>query len=67
MIFEKQLSSLMTAALLCGTFTPFSSGQQAAPASGAVAGAPTAIPAVSAAAQRMQLWSSRPLRSLKTR
>ena len=23
MIFEKQLSSLMTAALLCGTLTPF--------------------------------------------
>jgi TonB family protein len=50
MIFEKQLSSLMTAALLCGTLTPFSSGQQAAPASGAVVGAPTAVPAVSAAA-----------------
>ncbi len=27
MIFEKQLSSLMTAALLCGTLTPFSIGQ----------------------------------------
>jgi TonB family protein len=50
MIFEKQLSSLMTAALLCGTLTPLSSGQQAAPASGVVAGAPTALPAVSAAA-----------------
>jgi TonB family protein len=50
MIFEKQLSSLMTAALLCGTLTPLSSGQQAAPASGVVAGAPTAPPAVSAAA-----------------
>jgi TonB family protein len=50
MIFEKQLTSLMTAALLCGTLTPLSSGQQAAPASGAVAGAPTALPAVSAAA-----------------
>jgi TonB family protein len=50
MIFEKQLSSLMTAALLCGTLTPLSSGQQAAPASGAVVGAPTALPAVSAAA-----------------
>jgi hypothetical protein len=49
MIFEKQLSSLMTAALLCSAFTPFSSGQQAAPASGAVAGA-TVVPAVSAAA-----------------
>jgi TonB family protein len=50
MIFEKQLTSLMTAALLCGTLTPLSSGQQAAPASGAVVGAPTALPAVSAAA-----------------
>jgi TonB family protein len=50
MIFEKQLSSLMTAALLCGTLTPFSSGQQAAPTSGAVVGTPTAVPAVSAAA-----------------
>jgi TonB family protein len=50
MIFEKQLSSLMTAALLCGTLTPFSSGQQAAPASAAVVGTPTAVPAVSAAA-----------------
>jgi TonB family protein len=50
MIFEKQLSSLMTAALLCGTLTPFSSGQQAAPASGAVEGTATVVPAVSAAA-----------------
>jgi TonB family protein len=50
MIFEKQLSSLMTAALLCSALTPFSSGQQAAPASGAVAGAAPVVPAVSAAA-----------------
>jgi TonB family protein len=50
MIFEKQLSSLMTAALLCSALTPFSSGQQAAPASGAVAGTATVVPAVSAAA-----------------
>src|SRR5450631_1135501 len=50
MIFEKQLLSLMTAALLCGAFTPISNGQQAAPASGAVVGTPTAVPAVSAAA-----------------
>ena len=50
MIFEKQLSSLITAALLCGTLTPFSSGQQAGPAGGAVVGTPTAVPAVSAAA-----------------
>jgi TonB family protein len=50
MIFEKQLSSLMTAALLCGTFTPFSSGQQAAPAGGAVVGTQAVVPAVSATA-----------------
>jgi TonB family protein len=49
MIFEKQLSSLMTAALLCGAFTPFSSGQQAAPA-GAVAGTQAVAPAPSATA-----------------
>jgi TonB family protein len=46
MKFEKQLSSLMTAALLCGTFTTLSSGQQTA--AGVVAPAPAA-PAVSAA------------------
>jgi TonB family protein len=50
MIFEKQLSSLMTAALLCGAFTPLSNGQQAAPASGAGVGTATVVPAVSAAA-----------------
>jgi hypothetical protein len=50
MIFEKQLSSLMTAALLCSALTPFSSGQQAAPASGAAVGSATVVPAVSAAA-----------------
>jgi TonB family protein len=50
MIFEKQLSSLMTAALLCGAFTPLVSGQQAAPASGATASTPAVVPAVSAAA-----------------
>ena len=51
MKFEKQLSSLMTAALLCGTFTTLSSGQQTTtPASGVVAGTPTALPAVSASA-----------------
>ncbi len=36
MTFEKQLSSLMTAALLCGTFTNFSSGQQTAASAGVV-------------------------------
>ncbi|MGB8534902.1 MAG: energy transducer TonB [Acidobacteriaceae bacterium] len=50
MIFEKQLSSLMTAALLCGAFTPLSNAQQAVPASGGVAGTATVVPAVSAAA-----------------
>jgi TonB family protein len=50
MIFEKQLSSLMTAALLCGTFTPFVSGQPAAPASGVAASTPAAVPAVAATA-----------------
>ncbi len=58
MIFEKQLSSLMTAALLCGTFTPFVSGQQTAPASGAPASAPTVVPAVSAAAAEAALVKS---------
>jgi TonB family protein len=42
MKFEKQLSSFMTAAFLCGTFTTLSSGQQTAAANGAVAPAATA-------------------------
>jgi TonB family protein len=50
MIFEKQLSSLMTAALLCGTFTPFVSGQQTTPTSGVAASTPAVVPAVSASA-----------------
>jgi TonB family protein len=50
MKFEKQLSSLITAALLCGTFTTFSSGEQTATAAGApTAQAPAVPPAVSAA------------------
>jgi Gram-negative bacterial TonB protein C-terminal len=51
MKFEKQLSSLMTAALLCGTFTTLSSGQQTA-GNGAAAPAPaaSATPVTSAAA-----------------
>jgi hypothetical protein len=60
MIFEKQLSSLMTAALLCGAFTPFSSGQQAAPA-GAVAGTPAVAPAVSAPTDAALVKSTAPL------
>ncbi|MDT7813655.1 MAG: hypothetical protein QOJ42_3571 [Acidobacteriaceae bacterium] len=50
MIFEKQLSSLMTAALLCGAFTPLSNGQQAAPAGGALVETATVVPAASATA-----------------
>ena len=42
MKFEKQLSSFMTAALFCGTFTTLSSGQQTAAANGVVAPAATA-------------------------
>src|ERR1700752_2505948 len=57
MIFEKQLSSLMTAALLCGAFTPLSQGQQAAPADGAVVGTAT-VPAASAAAADAALVKS---------
>ncbi len=44
MKFVKQLSSLMTAALLCGTFTTLSSAQQTA-GSGVVAPAPVATSA----------------------
>jgi TonB family protein len=50
MKFEKQLSSLMTAALLCGTFTTLSSGQQTAAGSAEVAApAPTATSTAAAA------------------
>ena len=42
MKFEKQVLSLMTAALLCGTFTTLSSAQQTANGSAAVVGTPTA-------------------------
>jgi hypothetical protein len=42
MKFDKQLSSFMTAALLCGTFTTLTSGQQTAAANGVVAPAATA-------------------------
>jgi TonB family protein len=66
MKFEKQLSSVMTAALLCGTFTTFSSAQQTA-ADGAVAPAPVApavalaTPAAAAAADAALLRSTPPL------
>jgi TonB family protein len=42
MKLEKQLSSFMTAALLCGTFTTLTSGQQTTAANGVVAPAATA-------------------------
>ena len=42
MKFEKQVSSLITAALLCGTFTTLSSAQQTANGSATVVGTPTA-------------------------
>ena len=63
MTFEKQLSSLMTAALLCGTFTNFSSGQQTAAGSAGVVSAPAAAPAVSptAAADAALVKSTPPL------
>jgi hypothetical protein len=61
MKFEKQLSSLMTAALLCGTFTTLSSGQQTA-GNGAAAPAPAAAatPVTSAAAAETALVKSTP-------
>ncbi len=49
MKFEKQLSSLITAALLCGTLTSLSSGQEPAPAGGPVASVPTVSPMTDAA------------------
>jgi TonB family protein len=49
MKFQRQLSSLMTAALLCGSFTTLSSAQQTA-AGGVAAAAPTAAAAAADAA-----------------
>ncbi len=66
MKFEKQLSSLMTAALLCGTFTTLSSGQQTAAASGAAVSAARLRPPVPSTRLRMQLWLSRLLLSPRT-
>ena len=63
MKFEKQLSSLMTAALLCGIFTTLSSAQQTAGSGGGgscPAVAP-ATPAVSAAADAALVKSTPPL------
>ena len=63
MTFEKHLSSLLTAALLCGTFTNLSSGQQTTAGSAAVVSAPEAAPAVSptAAADAALVKSTPPL------
>ena len=66
MNFEKQLSSLMTAALLCGIFTTLSSAQQtagsevAAPAPAAATPTSPAAPAVSGAATDAALVKSTP-------
>ncbi len=66
MNFEKQLSSLMTAALLCGIFTTLSSAQQtagsevAAPAPVAATPTSPAAPAVSGAATDAALVKSTP-------
>jgi hypothetical protein len=51
MKFEKQVSSLITAALLCGTFTTLSSAQQTANGSATVVGTPTASAADAALAK----------------
>src|SRR6202161_1848001 len=51
MKLEKQVSSLITAALLCGTFTTFSSAQQTANSSAPVVGTPTASVADAALAK----------------
>ncbi len=59
MKLEKQFSSLMTAALLCGIFTTVSSAQQTA--TSAVASPAPATPAVSAAAEAALLRSTPPL------
>src|ERR1700691_4827423 len=51
MKLEKQVSSLITAALLCGTFTTFSSAQQTANSSAPVVGTTTASAADAALAK----------------
>jgi TonB family protein len=69
MKFDKQLSFLMSAALLCGTFTTPAMAQQAA-GSGSVAPATTpAIPAPKAASEEALLKSTPPLteEALQTR
>jgi Gram-negative bacterial TonB protein C-terminal len=62
MKFDKQLSSLMSAALLCGTFTTLSIGQQTA-GSGVAAPAPTAsaTPANKATSEEALLKTTPPL------
>ena len=61
MKFEKQLSSLITAALLCGTFTTLSSGQQTAAVSGEVVAPAPTVPATTAASDAALLKSTPPL------
>ncbi len=62
MKFDKQLSSLISAAILCGTFTSLSIGQQTAGA-GVAATAPSAsaAPANKAASEEALLKSTPPL------
>jgi TonB family protein len=69
MKFEKQLSSLITAALLCGTFTTLSSGQQTAAISGEVAAPAPTVPATTTTADAALLKSTPPLTedTLRTR
>jgi TonB family protein len=69
MKFEKQLSSLITAALLCGTFTTLSSAQQTAAVSGEVVAPAPTVPASTAATDAALLKSTPPLTedALRTR
>jgi TonB family protein len=64
MNLEKQLSSLLTAALLCGTFTPFASAQQIAstqPVAQPSVGPAVSSPAEVAASEAALLKSTPPL------
>jgi TonB family protein len=69
MKFEKQLSSLITAALLCGTFTTLSSGQQTAAVSGEVVAPAPTVPATTTTADAALFKSTPPLTedALRTR
>ncbi len=62
MKFEKQLSSLISAALLCGTFTTLSFAQQAAGSGGVTPAATVPVtPAASAASDEALVKSTPPL------